>query len=78
MTLYFPDISAFQAGISLTHAPAVAIKATEGTGWTSSDYAPAIGRARRAGAFAMAYHFLHAGSAAAQAAHAHAVAGCTP
>ena len=56
----------------------MAIKATEGTGWTSSDYAPAIGRARMAGAFALAYHFLHAGSAAAQAAHAHAVAGRTP
>ena len=78
MTLYFPDVSAFQAGISLAGAPAVAIKATEGAGWTSSDYAPAIGRARMAGAFAIAYHFLHAGSAAAQAAHAHTVAGRTP
>lgn len=77
-TLFFPDISAFQAGISLAGATAVAIKATEGAGWTSSDYAPAIGRARMAGAFAMAYHFLHAGTPAAQAAHAHTVAGRTP
>ena len=78
MTLYFPDISAFQAGISIAGAPAVCIKATEGTGWTSSDYAPAAGRARLAGAFAMAYHFLHAGNPAGQAGHAHAVAGGTP
>jgi hypothetical protein len=78
MTVYFPDVSAFQAGISLAGAPAVCIKATEGTSWASSDYGPAIGRARAAGCFAMAYHFLHAGSAGAQAAHAHAVAGGTP
>ena len=78
MTVYFPDISAFQAGISLAGAPAVAIKATEGTTWTSSDYAAAVGRARSAGCFAMAYAFLHAGAGAAQAAHAHAVAGGTP
>ena len=52
-TLFFPDVSAFQAGISLAGAPAVAIKATEGAGWTSPDYAPAVGRARMAGAFAI-------------------------
>ena len=63
MTVYFPDVSAFQAGISLAGAPAAAIKATEGTSWASSDYGPAIRRARTAGCFAMAYHFQHAGSA---------------
>lgn len=78
MTVYFPDISAFQAGISLAGAPAAAIKSTEGTGWTSSDYAKAVVRARNAGCFAMAYHFLHSGSAGAQAAHAHGVVGGTP
>ena len=78
ITVYFPDVSAFQKGISLRGAPAAAIKATEGTGWTSSDYSSAVGRARAAGCFAIAYHFLHAGSVAAQAAHAHAVAGSTP
>ena len=78
MTVYFPDVSAFQKGISLKGAPAAAVKATEGTGWTSSDYSAAIGRARNAGCFAIAYHFLHSGAAAAQAAHAHQVAGSTP
>ena len=77
-TLYFPDISSYQAGVSLAGAPAAAIKSTEGTGWTSSDYAKAIGRARSAGTFAMAYHFLHGGGASAQASHAYAVAGKTP
>ena len=78
MTIYFPDISAFQKGISLNGAVAAAIKATEGTGWTSSDYSPALGRARSAGCFPVAYHFLHSGSAAAQAKHCHDVAGGTP
>ena len=68
MTCYFPDVSSYQAGISLAGAPAAAIKSTEGTGWTSSDYAKAIGRARSAGCYPIAYHFLHAGSASAQAA----------
>jgi peptidoglycan hydrolase-like protein with peptidoglycan-binding domain len=78
MTIYFPDISAFQKGISLNGAVAAAIKATEGTGWTSSDYSPAMGRARTAGCFGIGYHFLHGGSAAAQAKHCHDVVGGTP
>jgi Glycosyl hydrolases family 25/Putative peptidoglycan binding domain len=78
MTVHFPDISGYQSGISLAGAPAACIKATEGASWANSDFGPALGRARAAGAFAMAYHFLHAGSPAAQAAHAHAVAGGTP
>ena len=78
MTVYFPDVSAFQKGISLNGAPAAAIKSTESTNWTSSDYSAAIGRARSAGCFAMAYHFLHSGNPAGQAAHAYAVVGKTP
>lgn len=68
ITIHFPDISAFQAGISLAGVPAVIIKVTEGTGWLSGDFAPAVGRAGRAGAWPAAYHFLHQGNGAGQAA----------
>ncbi len=60
-------------------APAVALKVTEGTNWSSGKwYTDALGRANAAGAFATAYHFLHQGAAAAQAGWAHAHAGRTP
>lgn len=77
MTIYFPDISSGQAGISLTNAMAVTAKATEGTGYVNPDYAAAKGRAANSGTFFMAYHFLHQGNAAAQAAHAFSVVGNT-
>jgi hypothetical protein len=78
MTIRFPDISGHQAGIPLDGGGAVIVKATEGTGYTNPDYVPAKARAASAGAFLIAYHFLHAGGAAAQAAHCHAVAGSVP
>jgi hypothetical protein len=56
----------------------VAAKATEGTGFADAAYADFKAQAARIGAVFWAYHFLHAGNAAAQAAHAHAVAGDTP
>jgi glycosyl hydrolase family 25/putative peptidoglycan binding protein len=68
VTIFFPDISAFQAGIAVSGAPAVIIKCTEGTGWRNSDFGPAVGRARAARVFPAAYHFLHAGGPAGQAA----------
>jgi len=77
-TTMFPDISGYQAGISLAGAPIAAIKATEGTGYVSSDYQPALGRARAAGCFPVAYHFLHGGNAAGQAAFCHGRVGATP
>jgi Glycosyl hydrolases family 25/Putative peptidoglycan binding domain len=67
VTIYYPDVSAYEAGIPLTGTVAACIKATEGTGWLNGDYSPAVGRATAAGAFPFAYHFLHAGAAAAQA-----------
>lgn len=78
MTVFYPDISAYEAGISLVGAPAVCIKVTEGTSWLSPDYGPALARAREAGTFAFAYHFLHQGNAAAQAAWCHQHAGAVP
>lgn len=74
MTVYYPDISAYQKGIAID-GPAVCCKATEGTGWLSSDYAPALARAARAGTFAFGYHFLHHEAAAAQAGFCHRVVG---
>lgn len=78
MTLHYPDVSGFQAGISFAGTPVAMVKATEGTTYVNPDYAAAEGRALAAKAFLCAYHFLHAGSAAAQADHAHAVAGSVP
>jgi GH25 family lysozyme M1 (1,4-beta-N-acetylmuramidase) len=67
MTLFFPDISAFQEGIDLGGALAVAIKATESSDWANGDYGRARQNAGKHHAFAMAYHFLHGGATAAQA-----------
>jgi peptidoglycan hydrolase-like protein with peptidoglycan-binding domain len=76
MTLFYPDVSAYEAGIAIS-GPAVCIKATEGTGWVNSDYSPALTRAHAAGTFAFAYHFLHAGNTSSQAGFCHQVAGST-
>lgn len=78
MTIYFPDISGFQAGVSLHGAPAVLVKATEGTGWFNPDYQPAKTRAAKSGTFFCAYHFLHRGNTVAQARYAYSHAGQTP
>ena len=78
MTLFWPDVSAFQGDIAMTGAPAVAIKVTEGTSWVSPWYTTQAARAKAAGAFQMAYHFLHSGNPSGQAAFAHARAGGTP
>src|SRR6266516_1902420 len=78
MTLYFPDISAFQAGIDLRGALAVCSKVTEGTGWASGDYQRQKANAGSHSTYFTAYHFLHGGSAAAQATWAHQHAGVTP
>src|SRR5258708_1813679 len=78
MTIFYPDISGFQGTISLKGALAVAAKATEGTGFVSTAFYAQKAEAARQGAFLIAYHFLLAGNAAAQAAHAHAHAGLVP
>jgi GH25 family lysozyme M1 (1,4-beta-N-acetylmuramidase) len=78
MTIFYPDISGWQAGIDLKGALAVGIKATEGTGYTNPDYTRAKGNAHDHGAFQFAYHFLLEGNATAQARHCHSVVGDTP
>lgn len=71
MTLFYPDVSAYEEGISLSGAAAACIKITEGTGWLSSDWMPAVGRAAKAGCWPFGYHFLHAGNGSGQAAWCH-------
>lgn len=80
-TLFYPDISSRQgppdvpAVLSLKGATAVCVKATEGTGYTDPWYAHWKAEAAAEKVFLFAYHFLHAGNAAAQAAHAFSVVG---
>jgi hypothetical protein len=78
MTIFYPDISSGQAGVSFSGVPIAMVKATEGTGYTNPDYHPAKIRAQNAGAFFCAYHFLQAGNGAGQAHYAYSVVGATP
>lgn len=82
MTIFYPDISSFQAGIDLKGALAVCIKSTQGTGYTNPDYTRALANARSHGTVAFSYNFLLGSnigvSPAAQAAHCYAVTGKTP
>ena len=78
MTIYYPDVSSFQSGVSFAGVAAVAVKATEDTGYVNPDFSPAVKRAADAGAFLVAYHFLHQGNAAEQAKFAHQTAGSVP
>jgi len=78
VTIYYPDISSYQAGINLKGALAVAVKATEGTGYLNPDYARAKSNAAVNGTFFFAYHFLRQGSAAAQASWSYSKVGKTP
>jgi peptidoglycan hydrolase-like protein with peptidoglycan-binding domain len=75
MTIFYPDVSSFQTGISFAGCVIAVVKATEGTGYTNPDYAQAKVRAADAGAYFCAYHFLHAGNGAGQASYAHGVVG---
>jgi peptidoglycan hydrolase-like protein with peptidoglycan-binding domain len=75
MTIFYPDVSSYQAGISFAGCVIAMVKATEDTGYTNPDYASAKVRAADAGAYFCAYHFLHAGNGAGQASYAHGVVG---
>jgi GH25 family lysozyme M1 (1,4-beta-N-acetylmuramidase) len=75
MTIFYPDVSSYQAGISFAGCVIAVAKATEGTGYINPDYASAKVRAANAGAYFCAYHFLHAGNGVGQAQHAFATVG---
>jgi hypothetical protein len=78
VTLYYPDVSAWQAGINLSGAHAVAVKVTEGPGYLSPAFTGQLAEAAHAGAFSLGYHFLHQGGGAAQADYCHQHAGDLP
>lgn len=78
MTLFYPDISGFNSGISLAGASAVCCKVTESTWYLNPDYARAKADAAAHGVFFFAYHFLVAGNGAAQAQWCFQHAGKTP
>src|SRR5271155_3104020 len=75
MTIFYPDVSDYQAGISFSGCVIAMVKATENNDYTNPDYAAAKVRAANAGAYFCAYHFLHAGNGAGQASYAHGVVG---
>jgi lysozyme len=75
MTIFYPDVASYQAGISFAGCVIAMVKATESDNYTNPDYAPAKVRAADAGAYFCAYHFLHAGNGAGQASHAYGVVG---
>jgi GH25 family lysozyme M1 (1,4-beta-N-acetylmuramidase) len=75
MTIFYPDVSSYQTGISFAGCVIAMVKATEGTDYINPDYAAAKTRAAKAGAYFCAYHFLHAGNGAGQASYAHSVVG---
>lgn len=78
MTIFYPDISSFQAGISMKGTVAVCCKVTESTNYFNSDYSRAKGNAQTNGAFFFAYHFLHHGDAIGQARWCHQHTGTVP
>ena len=77
MTLYYPDIASFQGNINLADALVICAKATEATNYVNPYYAHAKNAAGIHKPF-LAYHFLHAGNAAGQAAYCYSVVGKTP
>jgi len=75
MTIFYPDVSDYQAGISFSGCVIAMVKATENNNYTNPDYAAAKVRAANAGAYFCAYHFLHAGNGAGQASYAYGRVG---
>lgn len=78
VTLRYPDIASYQAGIDLSSVQAVCAKVTEGTGYTNPDYVAFMAEAAAHGAFFFCYHFLTQGNGAAQADYCYSKAGSAP
>lgn len=76
ITIYFPDVSNYQAGLTLeANTVAVVAKATNGTGGVDASFSSFKSQAAAAGAIFSGYHFLEAGNGAAQAQNYFNVAG---
>jgi Lyzozyme M1 (1,4-beta-N-acetylmuramidase) len=70
MTVTGIDIASYQSStFTTTGIGFVMVKATEGTGYTNPRHAAQVAHTRAAGAVVGHYHFLHPGSAKAQAAY---------
>lgn len=76
MTIAYPDVSNHQGAMTLRGGTvACCAKSSEGAGWVDPTYGHYRAEARRVGAVFFAYHFLHRGNIAVQAASCHAVVG---
>jgi Glycosyl hydrolases family 25 len=75
MAVFYPDVSHYQAGLSLKGARAVSAKATEGTSYLDPSYGDFRSQARALNIPFIPYHYLHSGSATTQANLAFSVAG---
>jgi hypothetical protein len=79
ITIFFPDVSHYQAGLVIQPGTVVVIaKATEGTTFLDASYFDFKNQAANVGAIFVGYHYLHAGSTAAQAQYAFNRMGRTP
>ncbi|MBS2531580.1 glycoside hydrolase family 25 protein [Catenulispora sp. NF23] len=79
MTVFFPDISSYENGLTIQPGTvAVIAKATEGTYYNDGTYEEFKAQAARVGALFSAYHFLKAGNGAAQAEYCFEKVGSTP
>jgi hypothetical protein len=75
MSLFFPDVSHYQAGLSLKGAPAVIAKATQGTSYIDPVYDVFRVGAQSLGIPFCAYHWLDTSAATAQAKHCFNIVG---
>lgn len=78
MTLFYPDIASYQAGINLNGTVAVCGKSTEGTTYFNPYYNAFKSEAASHGAYFFSYHFLRQGNASAQADYCFSKIGATP
>jgi hypothetical protein len=78
VTIKFPDVSHYQAPLSMTGAPVVIAKATEGAGFQDPSYVNFHAQAWTLKVPFVGYHWVNTDSIASQAANAHAVMGSTP
>jgi hypothetical protein len=78
MTIFFPDVSNHQAGLSLHGAVAVIAKATQGDWYTDPTYGGFKAQADQLGAPFMGYHWPDTGDLQSQAQRAYSVLGSTP
>jgi hypothetical protein len=75
VTIQFPDVSHYQSGLSLKGAPAVVVKATQGSTYRDPAYAAFKAQAAALGIPFAAYHWPDTSDLAAQAHNAFAVIG---